>query len=77
MYVGQRYCTKCKEETTHHDMSCQVCVAEAHREHTQKRRMDLAALTGLTPEERLSRIEEQLYDLRITVDAVQSRTATY
>jgi hypothetical protein len=77
MYVGQRYCTKCKEQTTHHDLSCQVCAADARKEAQQKRRMDLAGLKGLTVEERLERIEAQLYDLAPRVGALESKTATY
>lgn len=77
MYVGQRYCSKCKEETTHHDLSCQVCAAEAIKEESQKRRVFLAGLKGLTTDERLEKIEAQLYDMHSKVNALEVKTATY
>lgn len=77
MYVGQRYCIACKEQTIHHDLSCQRCAKTAREEASKARRVFLAGLKGLTTDERLERIEAQLYDLHARVGAIEAKTATY
>ena len=58
--VNCKECGKTKHEVTDHSGVCQDCRAKIS---SKKRRVHLAGLRGMTPEERLERIEAQLYDL--------------
>ena len=58
--VNCKECSTTKHEVTDHSGVCQDCRAEIAG---KKRRVHLAGLRGMTPEERLERIEAQLYDL--------------
>lgn len=58
--VNCKECGKTKHEVTDHSGVCRDCRATIA---SKKRRVHLAGLRGMTPEERLERIEAQLYDL--------------
>lgn len=64
-YVTNVKCKECgqtRREVTDHSGVCQEC----RRKITSKaRRVHLAGLRGMTIEERLERIEAQLYDLDV------------
>jgi len=57
--VNCKECGKTKHEVTFNDNVCSSCRKKIS---SKKRRMHLAALKGLTPEERLEKIEQALYD---------------
>ena len=82
-YVGPYTCSRCHEERDElvtHDHVCSHCRAEDAQTASQARRMALAALTGLTPEERLARIEAALYDLgalKMRIESLEQRDMRY
>ena len=55
-------CGKNKHEIVHNSGICSDCRGKSY---TKKKRVHLAGLKGLTVEERLDKIEENLYDLEI------------
>lgn len=66
-------CGETKREVTFHDNKCSKCRA---LESSRAKRTHLASLLGLTIEERLAKIEVQLYDLnaekRLSILEVQN-----
>jgi hypothetical protein len=80
-YIGQFTCTKC-EKPKHEVVSRSqpnVCAECRGKEASRAKRVHLAGLTGLTPEERLAKIEEQLYDLDLKrrLEALESHHIRY
>ncbi len=76
-------CSRCHEECTElvlPNRVCSVCRREDNVKADRRRRMDLAALKGLTTEERLARLEELAYSLngfRAKIEAQDARHTTY
>ncbi len=75
-------CSRCRTNSyglVRRDYLCPTCV-EADRQASLKgRRVYLAGLTGLTPEERLAKIEAYLYDLdaKARLEVLEDHNATY
>ena len=57
--INCKSCGETKHEVTDHSGVCQEC---RRKIASKARRVHLAGLRGMTPEERLERIEAQLYD---------------
>ncbi len=62
MFYEQKYCFDCCEDTGHYNGKCGICndklAEKAHREH-------FALLDSMTLEERIRKIEIQLYNMSI------------
>jgi hypothetical protein len=66
-YITEIKCTICgetKRECLYPD-NPNICDSCRNKEYSKAKRLYLASLKGLTIEERLSKIEEDLYDLNI------------
>ena len=76
-------CSRCREpryEVVTSDRVCSHCRAEDASVASAVRRTTLRGLTALTPEERLARIEEAVYDLAALerrVGALEVHNVTY
>ncbi len=82
--VSTYTCSRChteRTELTHADRVCSHCRIDDDVKASLEKRMALAALTGLTTDERLARIEASLYDIEHTlaarVAALEARNITY
>lgn len=77
--VTDYICTVCNEPRNGVVTRDRVCPACATSAESKRRRMHFAALQGLTVEERLERIEKQLYDANAgpRLDALEAKNATY
>ena len=64
-YICEIDCAECKQTKIEVSNGTDVCNSCLHAVKSKRKRMHLASLKGLTAEERLSKIEEQLYDLSI------------
>ena len=74
--VHCKVCGETKNEVTDHSGVCQECRRKAA---SKARRVHLAGLSGMTTEERLEKIEAQLYDLNMEqrLRSIESHFARY
>ncbi len=73
-FVGDYTCSRChnpRHEIVTRDRVCSHCRRDDAKAASKARRVYLAGLTGLTTEERLAKLEAQMYDLAETFKAHQ------
>lgn len=77
--VNCKQCGETKREVKPHGHFHQICNNCIKENKDRDRRVYLAGLKGLTIEERVSKIEEALYDLNMEnrIGRLESRLATY
>lgn len=79
-FLKKFICSLCQQEkrecVSDDRENCQSCET---KQRSQKRRLALAALKGLTTEERLEKIEAQLYDLDVEsrLSRLEAKFVTY
>jgi 3-methyladenine DNA glycosylase/8-oxoguanine DNA glycosylase len=75
--ISEITCSKCgktKFEVVNYTGKCNQCLSE---EKNKSKRMYLASLKGLTVQERLSKIEEYLYDLKSELNSIEQTIAPH
>ena len=78
-YISDMQCSECKEikrQVITGDSMCSDC---RRKTASKQRRMHLGSLSALTVEERIRRIEEQLYDLNtdVRLNRLEANNARY
>lgn len=75
--VAEFTCNHCGEHRHEVVTRERVCLACRTKEEDETRRRHFAGLKGLTPDERLSRLERENYEMKQQLAALQASNARY